>query len=222
MIRAKRNTVALTLFRFYVRVFLAKRSFANIYVRVDQEISPNQPSLIIANHSSWWDGMLALLLTKKQIKQPLFMMMSEKGLKAYSFFRYFGAFSINPSKPKEMMTSLHYAKEQLQNCHAVWLFPQGEEQALEKRPLDFLNGIGWLGEHAPSQTAIIPVTLSYFFANKRKPNVFIHIGSSQPVTSFQGSKQEKTIQVEKLLTSQLDKQREAIIQNDYSRYTVLH
>ncbi|MED4127985.1 MULTISPECIES: lysophospholipid acyltransferase family protein [Shouchella] len=222
MIKAKRKPVALDLFRFYVRVFLAKRSFANIYVRVDKKISANQPSLIIANHSSWWDGMIALLLTKNYIKQPLYMMMSEKGLQTYSFFRYFGAFSINPTKPKEMMASLHYAKEQLQNRHAVWLFPQGEEQALEKRPLDFSNGIGWLCEHAPSQASILPVTISYVFADKRKPNVFIHIGSTHPVTSLHGSKHEKTVQVEKLLTTQLDKQRETIIQNDYSRYTVLH
>ncbi len=98
MIKAKRKPVALDLFRFYVRVFLAKRSFANIYVRVDKKISANQPSLIIANHSSWWDGMIALLLTKNYIKQPLYMMMSEKGLQTYSFFSLLWGFFNKPYK----------------------------------------------------------------------------------------------------------------------------
>ncbi|MFS0786381.1 lysophospholipid acyltransferase family protein [Shouchella sp. 1P09AA] len=221
MIKATRKPWLLRLFRFYVQQFLFKRSFSKVLIQVDEPFEQNRPLLFIGNHSSWWDGMVALLLTKHQLKQPLFMMMSEEGLKKYAFFRHFGAFSINRDKPKEMIQSLRYAQEILTNNNSVWVFPQGEEQALEKRPLGFLKGIGWLSDKAPQHTDVVPITISYAFADKRKPYLLIHIGKGQATNALNGAIEEKTAFLEQLLTAQLDQQKQAIIKRDYTSYTVL-
>ena len=64
-------------------------------------------------------------------------MMDEPGLKQYPFFRKLGAFSINREQPKEIVQSLRYSKKLIDQNMPVWLFPQGEIQHQEIRPLEF-------------------------------------------------------------------------------------
>lgn len=131
----------------------------------------------MANHSSWWDGMIAVLLSKHQIKHQEFVMMNENGLQNYPFFKFLGAYSINTRKPKEVIQSLSYTTELLKKNNAVWIFPQGEETPLEKRPLHFHSGVGWICKNSSHELQLAPVTFSYLFLAEQRPRLYIHLAN---------------------------------------------
>nr|WP_316047042.1 lysophospholipid acyltransferase family protein [Planococcus glaciei] len=159
MIKAKKMPLFENAFELYLNP-LIRRSFANVFGR-DIVQPPSQPVLFIANHSSWWDGLLFFFLNRSVWRHDVHMMMDEKGLKRYGFFRYLGAFSINRSKPKDILASLQYAEQLLLSGKTVILFPQGEEFHQEIRPLGFSTGIAYLMEHCPDVPAI-PVSFLLF------------------------------------------------------------
>ena len=97
MIPAKKNYLFDKGFELYLNPLL-RRSFSGLLGRGIQK-PPANPVIFIANHSSWWDGLLFFFLNRTVWKHDIHMMMDEKGLVEYSFFRFLGAFSINRAKP---------------------------------------------------------------------------------------------------------------------------
>ncbi|WP_078391296.1 lysophospholipid acyltransferase family protein [Shouchella patagoniensis] len=115
------------MFHLYVSYWLCKRSFSSIHVHYEGDYDLKKPLLLLANHSSWRDGMIALFLSKRFIKHDEYVMMNETGLKQFPFFSHVGAYSVQPQKPKDVLTSLTYTVSLLQQGKAVWLFPQGKK-----------------------------------------------------------------------------------------------
>lgn len=106
-------------------------------------VDPNEklPVLYIANHSSWWDGLIIFLLTEKASGLDHYMMMEEKQLKQYAFFRKLGAFPVQKENLKSVKQALMTAKENMQAGGAVWLFPQGKIMHQDMRPLELEAGL---------------------------------------------------------------------------------
>ncbi|WP_461671298.1 lysophospholipid acyltransferase family protein, partial [Mycobacterium tuberculosis] len=104
-----------------------------------------RPALFIMNHCSWWDGMLVFLAITRLsgYEREHYVMMDEKQLKKFRFFRRLGAFSVDKSSQRGILQSLRYAEEKLKAGHNVWLFPQGDIRHLEARPLQFQSGTGY-------------------------------------------------------------------------------
>lgn len=221
MIKANKKNWFFSLFQTYTKYWLFKRSFSSIHIRIDQEYDLAKPLLLMANHSSWWDGMVAVLLSKHQIKHQDYIMMSEDGLTKYPFFKYLGAFSVNTANPKSVLQSLAYTAELLEKKQAVWIFPQGEETPLEKRPLDFNSGVGWISKHSSSELQLAPVTFSYSFMAEQRPRLYIHLGKTMKNTFFEEDKRNITALIETTLTQQLDQQRQQLIEQNFSSYQPL-
>ncbi|UZW65126.1 lysophospholipid acyltransferase family protein [Priestia flexa] len=116
-----------------------KKQFYRIYIDME-EVENNKPALFIANHSSWWDSLISFYVNRVLLKHDSYAMMSEEGMKSFPFFKKIGAFSVNQASPKHIMKSLLYARELLREKKGVWIFPQGKEEHLEKRPLQFSDG----------------------------------------------------------------------------------
>lgn len=202
MIKADKNILFEKGFDLYLRP-LIRFSFSNLFGR--HLAKPASPAvLFIANHSSWWDGLLFFFLNKTIWRHDIHMMMLEDGLERYRYFRWLGAFSINRQKPKEIIVSLQYAEQLLQSGKSVVLFPQGDEYHLETRPLQFQTGIGYLAERCPD-IPIIPISFYYSFRHERKPEVWIQQGHPVLSTHFTGTtRKEKTLFLQDLCTVQLD------------------
>ncbi|UOE96104.1 lysophospholipid acyltransferase family protein [Alkalihalobacillus sp. LMS39] len=219
MIKAKKSQIFSTFFHIY-NSYLLKKSFQDIYIFQQEPISLTNGTLILVNHSSWWDGLLSFHLSKTVLDGDHYVMMSEAGLQRYSFFRKLGAFSISLQSLHHIKESLTYATTLLQNRKTLWLFPQGEEQHLEKRPLLFKKGAAHLVYKQEVQ--IIPITFYYSFGHTRKPNVYIYIGSPLHSRHLHNmSVKEMTSWFEKIITSQLNIQRESIIHEATSNYDML-
>lgn len=216
MIQAKK----IPLFEFFFEVYLnpsIRRSFANVW---GQDITPppSQPVIFIANHSSWWDGLLFFFLNRSVWRHDIHMMMDEKGLKRYGFFRYLGAFSINRSKPKDILASLQYAEQLLKKGKTVVLFPQGDEFHQEIRPLGFSAGIAFLMERCPD-IPVIPISFYYSFRHERKPEVWMHQGKPFHYADVPGTvRKKKTEAIEAAITEQLDHLKHQVMAEEISAF----
>lgn len=136
----------------------------------------NLPLIIYANHSSWWDGLVAFQISR-EIKLDSFLMMEEKQLRKLRFFRKLGAFSVIREKPREAAKSIHYAADILQekSNRAVWIFPQGEILPNDIRPLRFYNGLTKIIEKV-GICHTVPVAMRSEFLGEFKPDIFVKIG----------------------------------------------
>src|SRR5262249_12927293 len=85
------------------------------------------PLLAVANHPSWWDGYIALALSR-HYGRARYLMVDEAQLRRYPFFAWAGCFSVDRNDPRETARSLSYAANLLATERAplLWLFPQGE------------------------------------------------------------------------------------------------
>lgn len=212
MIKAKKSRVFEKGFAIYLLPLL-RRSFSHLLGRNVREI-PERPVIFIANHSSWWDGLLFFFLNHTVWKHDIHMMMHEKNLEKFKFFRYLGAFSIEKQNPKDIIRSLQYAETLLTEGKSVVLFPQGDEFHQEVRPLAFSTGIGYLVEKHP-KVPVIPIAFYYSFRHEQKPEVWIHQGPSFSIEEIHGtSRKTRTAFLQQAVTAQVDDlKKEAIAEN---------
>jgi 1-acyl-sn-glycerol-3-phosphate acyltransferase len=135
----------------------------------------NLPLLLYANHSSWWDGLVAFQISRK-VKLDSFLMMEEKQLRKLSLFRKIGAFSVIREKPREAIKSIAYAAEVLRGKpnRTVWIFPQGEILPNDIRPLGFYNGMTKIIEKV-GICIVVPVAVRFEFLGEFKPDIFVKI-----------------------------------------------
>ncbi|MYL34784.1 glycerol acyltransferase [Pontibacillus yanchengensis] len=198
-------------FDFFVKR-LARFHFQNVYIN-GAPPSSSKRTLFLVNHSAWWDPIIIFLLNQHIFHGESYAMMHEEGIKKVPIFRRLGAFSINRNNPKDILNSLKYASEQLNHGHNVWIFPQGDEQHLEKRPLEFSNGAAYITEKT-KEVQVIPIAIYYTFQSTRKAYVYISIGESIFPSHYNHLKKEARTQFfEEHCTTLLDQLKQRIILN---------
>lgn len=219
MIKAKKSALFEAAFNLYLTP-LIRSSFSRLLG--DGVIPlPKKPTLFIANHSSWWDGLVFFYLNRTIWHHDIHMMMHEEGLNKHPYFRYLGAFSINRQKPKDILTSLHYAESLLKQGKSVVLFPQGDEFHLESRPLAFQSGIAFLMEHCPD-VPVVPLSFYYSFGHQQKPDLWIRQHAAVwTVEMAQLSRKDKTLRLAQLVTDQLDALKKTVIAENSSDFQTL-
>lgn len=214
MLKAVKHKGFDKLFYYYNRLYLIQRHFR--YVGLAGQLQPQliegRPILYIMNHSSWWDGLLAYHAAKTMTSTEHFFMMEEEQLRKYSFFRKLGAYSINRHSSKGIRDSLRYTTELLRAGGRVWMFPEGEIQPLEHRPLRLKAGVGLLLHWCP-EAVVVPVTLYHGLFRHSKPEATILLGNviSHPWRTKDRSSIVSELQVE--LSEQLEQHRLMMINN---------
>lgn len=177
MIRAEHKKWAHLVFDNYLNRIIRK-DFQNFYLIGDIPEFDNQKGLIITpNHFSWWDGFFIYYIIKKFSSRDLYIMMLEDQLKKYSFFKKLGAFSINQQNPKSIIESINYASTLIRSDSYLVIYPQGEIEPYEKRPLMVKEGLNKIIEKAEIETDILPVAFKIHHSNQRKPILYSTFGN---------------------------------------------
>lgn len=193
---------------------MLKRHFHEVSLRGELEQAPaDRPLLIIMNHSSWWDGLLVYHMIRSESQRQHYMMMDERQMKRYAFFRRIGAFSVNKENLWETAASLRYAADLMRSGGAVWLFPQGDIFHLESRPLQFQTGAGYLLERC-RDAAVLPVSLYYTMGLHQKASASFSIGSLIEADWCALGRKEATLLLERRLEQQLGEHRLAVIASE--------
>ncbi|MFC7321373.1 lysophospholipid acyltransferase family protein [Halobacillus campisalis] len=217
MLKADKNNFILWGFTRFNRKFL-KHHFHNIYVKNSTKKPMNKRTLFMVNHSSWWDSLVIFFLNEQIIRSDAYGMMHEEGIRRFPFFRKIGMYSINTDDRKHLLESLRYSVDLLHHDKTVWIFPQGEEQHLEKRPLGFYSGASYISQKV-EQLSIVQVSIYYSMEHHKKPNLYIHIGPPlKPEAYANYSRKARTQLFEDKATNQLDQLKQCVIAEDHKSF----
>ncbi len=199
--------------------------FSRIWV---QTIGPlprpsDGPLIFYLNHASWWDGYM-MMLTHRAILHRRFesyLMMEEKQLRAYRFFTWCGAFSINRHNPADVEATMTYISRLLRERRdrALYIFPQGRIVHNDLRPIVTYPGVANIAERV-GDVALCPVIYRYEFRGEQRPEAFIRMG---PFHRAQAPYNAQALQSEitQRLTASADALRDAVIAGDTSNFAVL-
>ncbi|KPN16045.1 glycerol acyltransferase [Bacillus australimaris] len=198
------------IFSLYLERYLLHKHFRCVMMKGSVDPNEKLPVLYLANHSSWWDGLIIFLLTEKASELDHYMMMEEKQLKQYAFFRKLGAFPVHKENLKSVKQALMTAKKNMQAGGAVWLFPQGKIMHQDVRPLELEGGASFLVRQF-EQVVVKPVTLHYTFNQFQKPTVSVVFGEEALVSGGALRSKEVTYMLSGLLETQLNAHQEQVI-----------
>ena len=112
-------------------------------------IKPNHSYLLMCNHFSYLDGVLAYHLANKTLWQPghmkkLYIMSVKKQMEKNPWLRYVGSFSVEPRR-FSMVESFKYAAEVLSQPGNVLLFyPQAWLESCHVKTIHFEEGLNEL------------------------------------------------------------------------------
>ena len=189
MIRAQHRLWADIIFQPYL-TWLFKRNFHEIQVLgTSPKIPDDLPVLLLPNHSTWWDGFFVYLLNKKIFRRTPYLMMLEKQLSKYKFFSKIGAYSIEPENRRNIIESLEYTVELLnQEMPLVSVFPQGQLLPWHTRPLGYKRGVEWILRKYGKSVTVLPLAIRTEFLGEKRPSVFFLFGAvnSFDAGAFQG------------------------------------
>jgi chlorobactene lauroyltransferase len=194
MLNARKNPLLNdVIYRLLVRPGL-RSGFARVNVRGDGRLAdPNIPMIVYLNHSSWWDGYMAMLINESHLGRDAYVMVEDTQLSRYQFFRWVGAFSVNRTDGSSARATLQYAVDVL--CSApnrvLVIFPQGEILANDTRPLEFFAGVGHIVKGVTIRAgacALVPAALRYEFIGEQKPEAFASIGAARVVRDIPSAK----------------------------------
>ena len=132
------------------------------------------PRLYVANHCAFWDALVLNVLLRKR-GQPLYCMADAAQVAAHPFFTRIGAFSVDRADGRDGMRAVRHAGELLDGGAAVVIFPQGQIEPADRRPLNFEGGVGRIVRRCPRAT-VVPVGLRYEFWQEQRAEALVAIG----------------------------------------------
>lgn len=221
MLEAKKSKLFEKVFAIYNKNLL-KRNFHSFNISGLENlinIDASIPCLIFANHSSWWDGLVAFQISHF-LNLDSYFMMEEKQLKNLPLFRKLGAFSIVREKPREALESVNYSVKLLKRIsqQTLWIFPQGEILPNDARPFKFFNGVSHIIKKTEN-CAVVPIALRYEFLGNFKPEIFVQIGEAEIFSSKNGfDKRILTENFNEKLTDLLDTLKKDVIERNFANY----
>jgi len=164
------------------------------------------PVLVVSNHTAWWDPLVALVLSQRVLEADSYALMDAKNLARLPFFGKVGAFGVDLDDPRDGARAIRYATKLLlaapEARRLVWIFAQGREVPITRRPLGFRRGGGEIAKLARG-ARVVPVALRYEMGSEPEPALWIAIGqpSSRPISDAR----EEHARQESAVTEELDR-----------------
>jgi hypothetical protein len=176
MIYPKKNALVLWVFNLYVKRWLVPRHF-NKLVFNDIDINPNRSILLVANHFSFWDGLILYCLNEKLFKKKFYVMMLRDTADRISILKYAGAFSVTKNT-REMIISLDYAAGLLHDPHnLVLMFPQGKLYSNFVAGIKFQRGIMRIIKKAAGKFDLVFASTFIQYLKHEKPTATVYFKS---------------------------------------------
>lgn len=166
----------LAFFRYIVRRYF-HRQFHSVRLRGAHQISSVAgPLILYANHSSWWDPMIAYLLASKLLRhREHYAPMDATALKRYGLLRRLGVFPVEMRTPRGAAQFLRTGGAILRSGAVLWVTPQGQFADARDRPLVFKPGLAALAARL-GQCTLVPLAIEYTFWDERQPEALLLFG----------------------------------------------
>ena len=161
------------------------------------------PTLFIGNHTNWWDGFLASLLTHR-LGLTFQVLMEARHLARYRMFLRVGALPMRRGRPREAYSDLLAAGRYLRPGAALWVFPQGERRPPREPIGRCERGAAELVRRAGTPVRVCPVALRYAYIGEQLPEAFLLVGDAwTPRTDALTDRETLMGEMERRLTATL-------------------
>ena len=204
---ARPHAIAVWAFDRYLR-HLARRSFAGVQWSAvtgapgSEPRLGGEPVLFVANHTNWWDGFMACLLTRR-LGLGFQVLMEAKHLARYRLFLRVGALPLRRASPHAAYRDLARARMSLVPGNALWLFPQGARRPAVEPIAGIERGAAHLAVSAGRPVRIVPVAFRYPFAGEQRPEALALIGESW-LAAGSNSRRRESDRIEGALRATVD------------------
>ena len=139
------------------------------------EIDKNKSILLLANHFSFWDGLILYCINDKLFKKNFFVMINEATAYKIHYLRYGGAFSINKNS-RDIIKSLDHAAALLNDPkNIVLLFPQGKLFSNFVEDIRFEKGILRVIKQAGGKFQLVFASTFIQFYKHRKQSINVYL-----------------------------------------------
>ena len=139
------------------------------------------PTLFVANHTNWWDGILAFLLSR-EMGIAFHILMDAAELARYPAFRWIGVLPIRRGTLKGARDDLDAALPCLRAGAGLWIFPQGSRRPQGERPARLARGAAHLALARGGPVRVVPVAFRYVFISEQRPESFALLGQPRIVS----------------------------------------
>ena len=155
---------------------MAARSFAGVHWTSAEDPAQWDPTplLLVANHSTWWDGPLAYLLSAK-LGRPFQVAMEARYLERHPYFRWIGAHPLRRDGARNRFADLEWIGQTLTPGSLLWMFPQGKRHPAAAPLRDLERGAAHLAlQRAPVR--VVPVGIRLAHLSEQLPDAFLRVG----------------------------------------------
>ncbi len=171
--------LAARLFERYLRR-LTGRHFAGVHWArsgAPDRWTPDPPTIFIANHTNWWDGFLAYLVTR-QLDLDFQVLMESRHLQRYRVFLKVGALPLRRDRPHAAYADLRAAVAYLRPKSGLWVFPQGERRPAAEPVAGCERGAAYLAQRFGAPVRFCPVAFRYAYLGEQLPEAFALVGDA--------------------------------------------
>lgn len=135
------------------------------------------PLIIYANHGSWWDPMVQVLLAARLMEDRRhYAPMDADSLKRYGILKRIGVFGVEMKTVRGAAIFLRTGLKILGGNGVLWVTPQGRFADARERPVEFKPGLAALAARVQGGCTLIPLAIEYVFWDERLPEVLLRFG----------------------------------------------
>ena len=213
------STLMLRFFTRIVRSYFA-RHFRSVGIQHAERLRDAQgPLIVYANHGSWWDPMVSVLLAQTLLPgRRHYAPMDATPLARYPVLRRIGIFPVELATARGAVQFLRTSEAVLRSGGVLWVTPQGRFADARERPLAFKAGLAALALRVPEAT-LLPLAIEYTFWNERAPETLLRF--ADPVELQATTTDAATLELEAALEAAMDELRLASMARDPLAFELL-
>jgi len=186
------STPVLLFFRRIVRGYFKRHFHAVRIAHAERFKNIAGPWIVYANHSSWWDPMVSVLLAAELMpERKHYAPMDAAALEKYGILKWLGIFPVEMASARGAVQFLRTGEAILESGGVLWVTPQGRFADPRERPLEFKAGMAALATRVASKLGsctLLPLAIEYPFWDERLPETLLFF--AEPVIVHAGETAE--------------------------------
>ncbi|MDR6942396.1 1-acyl-sn-glycerol-3-phosphate acyltransferase [Mucilaginibacter pocheonensis] len=173
MVYNKKNIFINRIIHYYVKWAVGKHFHELLLNNI--EVDQDKSILLIANHFSFWDGLIIYCINEKLLKKKYHVMVQKETVHKLTYLKFSGAFSITKNS-KDIIESLNYASELLNDPqNLVLIFPQGKLYSNYIDDVRFDKGVLRIMQKAQGKFQLIFASTFIQYFKHKKPTATVYL-----------------------------------------------
>ena len=214
----------LAFFRRIVRGYFRRHFHAVRIAHPERFKGLDGPLIVYANHTSWWDPMVCVLLADEMMPERRhYAPMDAAALERYGILKLLGIFPVEMKTPRGAVQFLRTGEAILKSGGVLWVTPQGRFADPRERPLEFKPGMAALAARVASSCGgctLLPLAIEYPFWDERLPETLLLVAEAVRVSAGETAESIQLRAVDALECALIAMQQKAIARSP-AGFTVL-